>query len=92
MDDHLPSWITLSGFILPAVILILRENPRDMAAISFLLIIAALCMLGGLLFSALWMYLLPELIRPLISSLLVLVGALLGLILRSLWMQLAKPD
>lgn len=92
MDDHLPSWITLSGFIVPSVILILRENPRDLASFSFLLIIAALCMLCGLLFSALVMYLIPTVIRPLTSSTLVLAGALLALCLRSLWRRLLKTD
>ncbi|MBR9828084.1 MAG: hypothetical protein GYB41_05525 [Oceanospirillales bacterium] len=92
MDDYLPSWITLAGFIAPAVILILKENTRDLATISYLLVIAGLCMLGGLLFSALLIYLIPTITHPLLSATLVLVGALLGLSLRTACQRLLNPD
>jgi hypothetical protein len=91
MDELLASWLTLAGFILPAIILILRENPRDLTTLSYLMVIAGLCLLCGLLFSSALIYWQPGIGGPLLSSSLVLVGALLGLGLRRLcagWLEI----
>ncbi|GAA0787320.1 hypothetical protein [Marinobacterium sediminicola] len=92
MDDQLPSWITLSGFILPALILVLKEHPRDLATVSYLMVIAGLCLLGGLLFSAALIHWQPNIGQPLLGSALVLIGALLSLGLRTLWSRWLKVD
>ncbi len=92
MDELLPSWITLSGFILPALILILKEHPRDLATVSCLMVIAGLCLLGGLLFSAALIHWQPTVGQPLLSSTLVVVGALISLGLRALWLRWLKVD
>lgn len=92
MDELLPSWITLAGFILPALILILKEQPRDLATVSYLMVIAGFCLLGGLLFSAALIYWQPGIGHPLLSSSLVVVGALFALGLRSLWSGWLKVD
>lgn len=90
MDELLPSWITLAGFILPALILILLEHPRNLNTLSYLMVIAGLCLLGGLLFSAAWIYWQPGAGQPLISATLVLIGALSSLGLRAIWSQYGK--
>lgn len=90
MEDTLPSWITLSGFIVPALILLLKEHPRDLTSLSLLMVTAGFCLLGGLLFSAALLYWYPDIIQPLLSSGLVLIGALLSLSLKPVcarWLQ-----
>ncbi len=92
MDELLPSWLTLAGFILPTLILIAKEHPRDLTALSYLMVIAAFCLLGGLLFSAALIHLYPVIGQPLVSSTLVVVGALASLGLRALWSRWLKVD
>ncbi len=92
MDELLPSWLTLAGYILPALILILKEHPRDLTTLSYLMVIATFCLLGGLLFSAALIHWHPAIGQPLLTSTLVLVGALASLGLRNLWSRWLKVD
>ncbi|MBA4502393.1 hypothetical protein [Marinobacterium marinum] len=92
MEEFWPSTITLAGFFLPAMILIIRAPDRHPSTLGYLLIIAGLCLLGGLMFSAALMYWYPPFSQPLLSSLLVVLGALLSLGLRRLWSSWSKPD
>ncbi|GAA0681063.1 hypothetical protein GCM10009104_01950 [Marinobacterium maritimum] len=92
MDELLPSWLTLAGFILPALILILKEHPRNLATVSYLMVIAGFCLLGGLLFSAALIHWQPGIGKPLLSSSLVVLGALLSLGGRTLWLRWLKVD
>lgn len=86
MDDYLPSLITLSGFLLPAGFLLVITRPLNLAVAAYLLVMAVLCLLGGLLFAAGTITVLQlEQAPPLGSSLLVLAGALISLIIRQLW-------
>ena len=77
MSESLSSWITLSAFFLSAVILLIRTPDRSAQAILMNLVIAVLCMFGGLLLAAVTMKLLGGIENPVISSTLVVVGALL---------------
>jgi len=85
MDDYLPSLITLSGFLLPAGFLLTVTRPLSLATAAYLLVMAALCLFGGLLFAAGTITILDLEAPPLGSSLLVLAGALISLVIRQLW-------
>lgn len=77
MSESLASWITLSALLLSAVILLIRNPNRSAQAILMNLVTAVLCMFGGLLIAAVTMKILGGIENPIISSVLVVVGALL---------------
>ena len=77
MSESLASWITLSAFFLSAFILLIRNPNRSAQAILMNLVTAVLCMFGGLLVAAVTMKLLGGIDNPIVSSVLVVVGALL---------------
>ncbi len=92
MDDLLPSFITLSGFAVPAAFLLFVTRPLNPATLAYLLVIAGLCLLGGLLFAAATITLLNLNAPPLANSLLVTAGALISLVIRQLWHQKTKTN
>lgn len=77
MSESLASWITLSALLLSAVILLIRNPDRSAQAILMNLVTAVLCMFGGLLIAAVTMKAIGGIENPIISSVLVVVGALL---------------
>jgi len=77
MSESLASWITLSALLLSAIILLVRNPDRSAQAILMNLVTAVLCMFGGLLIAAVTMKLLGGIENPIVSSVLVVVGALL---------------
>lgn len=85
MDDLLPSFITLGGFALPAAFLLYVTRPLSPATIAYLLVMAGLCLLGGLLFAVGTITVLSLKAPPLANSLLVLAGAMISLVIRQLW-------
>lgn len=82
MDEYLPSLITLSGFVVPALLLLLLTRPLTPATLAYLMVIAALCLMGGFLFAAGTITVLELKATPVANSLLVLAGAVLSLMLR----------
>ena len=81
----LPSVLTLCGFLLPAAILLLRTKPRSAGLVVQVLLIALFCMFGGLMFSAAAIALSGGIEAPLLTSTLVIVGALLCLAGQQWW-------
>lgn len=77
MSESLASWITLSAFLLSALVLLVRNPDRAPQAILMNLVTAVLCMFGGLLIAGITMKVFGSIENPLISSVLVVVGALL---------------
>ncbi len=92
MDDLLPSFITLSGFVFPAAFLLLVTRPLSLGVLAYLMVMAALCLLGGLMFAAVTITLLNLQAPPLANSLLVLAGAMISLAIRQLWHQRLKTN
>lgn len=85
MSEQLPSLVTLCGFLLPAIILLLRQRQWSAGHIAQTLLIALFCMFGGLLFAAVAIKISGGIPWPLVSSALVVVGALLALLLQQWW-------
>lgn len=77
MSDSLPSWITLSAFLVSAIILLVRSTDRSLHAIIMNLLNATFCFFGGLLIAGIAMKLSGGIDSPLANSSLVVVGALL---------------
>lgn len=92
MEERLPSWITLAGLLLPALLLVLSHRPRNLATLAYLLVIAGLCLIAGLLLAALCIRLFAPAGQPLPAAILVLVGALLALGVRHFWRRRLKSD
>ncbi len=85
MPTILPSLLTLSGFLLPALILLIKLKPRSAGAIVQTLLIALFCLFGGLLFTAATLALVGDIEAPLLTSALVVLGALGCLGLQQWW-------
>jgi len=79
MTEQLPSLVTLSAFLLPAGILLLRQPRRNAANTALALLTALFCMLGGLVFAGALITLFDYHTADLFNSALVVVGALLCL-------------
>lgn len=77
MSESLASWITLSALLLSAVILLIRNPNRSAQGILMNLVTAVLCMFGGLLIASITMKVLGGIDNPVISSVLVVIGALI---------------
>lgn len=77
MSESLASWITLSALLLSAVILLIRNPDRSPQAILMNLATAVLCMFGGLLIAGIIMKVMGGIDNPVVSSVLVVIGALL---------------
>lgn len=88
MSTQLPSLLTLCGFLLPAAVLLYRRRPRSAGLIAQTLLIALFCLFGGLLFSAAVMAL-TGISAPLLTSTLVVLGALLC-VAGQQWWQLSQ--
>lgn len=79
MTEQLPSFVTLSAFLLPAGILLLRQPRRNASNTALALLIALFCMLGGLVFAGALITLFEYSTPDLLNSALVVIGALLSL-------------
>lgn len=77
MSESLASWITLSGFVISALILLVRNPDRSGHAIVINLLIAVFCLFGGFLIAGGLMKLFNGIENPIISSVLVVIGALI---------------
>ncbi len=86
MDSQLPSYITLLGFIVPAVIFIARLNRYQAATIVHALLMALLCLFVGFLASGAAIKLL-SLSNPLLTSGLVVIGSGLATLARLIWIK-----
>jgi len=76
MSESLASWISLSGFVLSALILFVRAPDRSGHTIMMNLLTAVLCLFGGFLIAAALMKLSGGITNPIVNSVLVVVGAL----------------
>jgi len=76
MSESLASWISLSGFILSALVLFVRAPDRSGHTIMMNLLTAVLCLFGGFLIAAALIKLSGGIANPIINSVLVVVGAL----------------
>lgn len=86
MDSQLPSYITLLGFILPAVLFIVRLERYQANTIVHALLMALLCLFVGFLVSGAGIKLL-ELSNPIVTSSLVVVGSGIAAISRLIWIK-----
>lgn len=85
MSELLPSFITLTGFLLPAGILIKRRGARSAGDITHSLLIALFCMFGGLLFAGALISVFGD-ASALLNSAFVLIGALVCVVGQQ-WVQ-----
>lgn len=90
MTTLLPSFVTLSAFILPAAVLLYRQRSRAPTVWVSALLTAVFCMFGGLLFAAALITLFQGRTPDLLNSLMVLVGALLCLAAQQWYQQRQK--
>ncbi|CAI8242060.1 MAG: Uncharacterised protein [Marinobacterium sp. xm-d-530] len=86
MDSQLPSYITLLGFVLPAVIFITRLKRYQAATIVHALLMALLCLFVGFLASGAAIKLL-SLSNPLLTSGVVVIGSGVATLARLIWIK-----
>ncbi len=85
MSELLPSFITLTGFVIPAAILIKRRRARSAGEITHSLLIALFCMFGGLVFAGALISIVGN-SPAVLNSLFVLIGAVICVIAQQ-WFQ-----
>jgi drug/metabolite transporter (DMT)-like permease len=76
MSELLPSFVTLSAFLIPAGVLLRRQRSRAAADIALALLTAVFCMFGGLLFAGALITLFDHGTPDLLNSALVVIGAI----------------
>jgi len=86
MDNQLPSYITLLGFIVPDVLFIIRLDRYQAATIVHALLMALLCLFVGFLVSGAAIKLL-NVSHPLITSGMVVVGSGMATLARLIWIK-----
>ncbi|NRP93971.1 MULTISPECIES: hypothetical protein [unclassified Marinobacterium] len=86
MDSQLPSYITLLGFVVPALVFIIRLDRYQAATIVHALLMALLCLFVGFLFSGAAIKLM-SLSNPLLTSGMVVVGSGVATLARLIWIK-----